>query len=140
KFLIRASCAALRKLSGVAPPSCCCGSSQRAAILVCHASTMLPLGTTLAAAWILRKNGAASAVVAAADLNKVRRVGVVCSIGSSATQGRSRGTGATARWQTREEMAHHPLHCPLDLQTLSSRSLTLNLPQLCKIVSAILAV
>ena len=48
------------------------------AILVCHASTMLPLETTLAAACARCANGAASAVVASAVVHStVRRVSVV---------------------------------------------------------------
>ena len=48
-FFINPSCKAIRKLSGLAVPSCCCGSSQRAAMLVCQASVSLPCGTTVAA-------------------------------------------------------------------------------------------
>src|SRR6516162_3986884 len=70
----------MMKLSGLAPPSCCCGSSQRAAMLVCHASTSLPLGMTFPAARVSRTNGVASAVVASAAVrNTVRRVTVVLS-------------------------------------------------------------
>src|SRR5215469_434829 len=68
------------KLSGLAVPSCCCGSSQRAAMLVCQANTILPLGTTVAAA-TLRTNGVVRTVVAsAAVLSTVRRVSVVVPI------------------------------------------------------------
>jgi len=69
------------KLSGLAVPSCCCGSSHREAILVCQASTILPLGTTFPAARATRTNGIASAVVARpAVRNIVRRVTFVFSI------------------------------------------------------------
>ena len=58
--------------------------SQRAAMLVCQANTILPLGTTVAAARVLRTNGVARAVVASvAVLSTVRRVSVVFSIVSS---------------------------------------------------------
>src|SRR4029077_9643339 len=40
---MRASWMAVKKLSGVAVPSCSCGSSQRDAKPACHASTSLPL-------------------------------------------------------------------------------------------------
>jgi hypothetical protein len=75
EFLISASCSALMKLSGVAVPSCCCGSSQRAAILVCQANTILPLGTMVAAPRAARTNGMGSVTVANAVLyNNLRRV------------------------------------------------------------------
>src|SRR5262245_59406942 len=70
----------MMKLSGLAVPSCCCGSSQRAAILVCHASIIWPVGTAVAAA-VLRTNGVVRTVVAsAAVLSTVRRVSVVVPI------------------------------------------------------------
>src|SRR5262249_47416226 len=75
KFLIRASCSAKVKLSGLAVPSCCCGSSQRAAMLVCQASVIFPLDATFGWARRPRTNGAASEVVAsAAERRIVRRV------------------------------------------------------------------
>src|SRR5215467_1868067 len=84
KFLISASCSAKMKLSGLAVPSCCCGSSQREAILVCQASTILPLGTTPSAARPLRTKGIARGVVAsAATRSIVRRVRVALVIVSS---------------------------------------------------------
>src|SRR4029077_13974119 len=82
---------AIRKLSGVALPSCCSGSSQRGAILVCHASTILPPGTILAAAWAPRTKGSASAVVAnVAPLSTVRRVSFVVTIPTSLYRGVAR--------------------------------------------------
>src|SRR5271165_1055410 len=73
EVLISASCSAIRKLSGVAVPSCCCGSSQRAAMLVCQASTIFPLGTIVGAARTLRAAGIASTVVANATVRSTLR-------------------------------------------------------------------
>src|SRR5271169_4570999 len=55
-------------------------------MLVCHASTMLPLGTTCAAAWTLRRNGAARVAVATAVWSTVRRFSLVLSIPFFPTQ------------------------------------------------------
>ena len=82
KFLITASCTAIRKLSGLAVPSCCCGSSQRAAMLVCQASTKRPVGAVSAVAARWRK-GAANAP-AAAPRKTTRRVRKELSIGCAA--------------------------------------------------------
>ena len=49
-----------QEIVGLAVPSCCCGSSQREAILVCHASVILPFGTTSPAASPVRTNGIAA--------------------------------------------------------------------------------
>jgi hypothetical protein len=69
-------------LSGVALPSCCAGSSQRGAILVCHASVILPFGVTppaAAPAFLVKTNGIPLAVRAAL-CNNVRRVSLVMAI------------------------------------------------------------
>src|SRR6516225_2857836 len=66
-------------------------------MLVCQASTILPLGTTSPAATALRTNGAASAVVATAVCKTLRRLSFVLSIFSSLTKQRRRRLSARRR-------------------------------------------
>src|SRR6516225_8005660 len=66
-------------------------------MLVCQASTILPLGTASPAATALRTNGAASAVVATAVCKTLRRLSFVLSIFSSLTKQRRRRLSARRR-------------------------------------------
>jgi hypothetical protein len=73
------------KLSGLAVPSCCCGSSHRAAMLVCQATTILPLGAAALAVLTRQRKGAAKPpAVIAVVCSTLRRVSLAPDIAASA--------------------------------------------------------
>src|SRR5438477_1801597 len=82
-----ASCSAVKKLSGVAVPSCSWGSSQRDAKPACHARTILPLaaapagdenGVTVDAATIRNSTTASTRIMSGPPLGGSVTRGAEC--------------------------------------------------------------